>query len=211
MPANAENDSRLLKKAAEGDQAALGEVFNRHCDRLKRLVRLRMHRTLRGTIDETQALEQIWREAARRVPEYGHQNHPSVFLWLRQVAVRTLVEIHRQRLGEQAGFDARDVCLHHGALPVANSATLAAQLMGKLPGPWPDAEKAESRLLVQEVLNSMHPLDRELLALRHFEQLTLSETAAVLGLSIGATGRQYLQALKQLRSLLSKCSGFEHL
>jgi RNA polymerase sigma-70 factor, ECF subfamily len=64
------------------------------------------------------------------------------------------------------------VALYQGPLPEASSAALAAQLLGHDTRPSEAAVRAELKIRVQEALNSMDPLDREVLALRHFEQLS---------------------------------------
>lgn len=53
----------------------------------------------------------------------------------------------------------------------------------------------------------MDPTDREVLALRHFEQLTNSEAAVVLQIKEAAAGKRYLRALGRLREILAKLPG----
>jgi RNA polymerase sigma-70 factor (ECF subfamily) len=98
--------------------------------------------------------------------------------------------------------------LHRGGLPAVNSVSLAAQLLGKLTTPSQAAIKAETRLHVQEALNAMDPIDREVLALKHFEQLSTSEIATALGLSKAGAGSRYLRALRRLKEVLSQIPGF---
>ena len=102
----------------------------------------------------------------------------------------------------------REVSLHHGALPGATSAALAAQLLGHLTQPSEAAVKAEMKLRLQMALNSMDPLDREVLALRHFEQLTVTEAAAVLGIKEKAAGMRYVRALRRLKEILTSLGGW---
>jgi RNA polymerase sigma-70 factor (ECF subfamily) len=102
---------------------------------------------------------------------------------------------------------AREVSLFHGALPEASSACLAAQLLGKVTGPLQAAIRGEMRARVEEALNSMDPMDREVLALRHFEQLSNQETAQVLGLTISGASSRYLRALKRLKEILGQVPG----
>src|SRR5207302_436425 len=115
--------------------------------------------------------------------------------------------LHRAAAGDADAC--RDVTLHRGGLPEADSASLAAQLLGTVTTPSEAAIKAEQRLYVQEALNSMDPVDREVLALKHFEQLSTSEIAEVLGLSKAGAGSRYLRAIKRLREILSQMPGFE--
>jgi RNA polymerase sigma-70 factor (ECF subfamily) len=122
-----------------------------------------------------------------------------------------LAEVHRRHLGTQLRAVDREITLHHGGLPMADSVSLAAQLLGTLTTPSRAAIKAETRLLVQEALNSMDPIDREVLALKHFEQLSTSEIADVLGLSKAGAGSRYLRAIKRMREILSRIPGIESL
>jgi RNA polymerase sigma-70 factor (ECF subfamily) len=99
------------------------------------------------------------------------------------------------------------VSLYRGALPAASSAALAARLMGKLTTPSQAAVKAELKLRIQEALNSMDALDREVLTLRHFEQLSNAETALVLGIKETAAANRYVRALERLRCILQSMPG----
>lgn len=127
---------------------------------------------------------------------------------MRHTVGLNLAEIHRQHLGTQKRDAELEVSLHRGALPEANSMSLAAQLMGSFASPSEAVAKAEVRIVVQEALNGMDPIDREILALKHFEQLTTSEIGQVLGLAKAGAGSRYLRAIKRLRSVLEQIPGF---
>ena len=122
-----------------------------------------------------------------------------------------LAEVHRRHLGTEMRDADREVTLHRGGLPEADSMSLAAHLLGTLTTPSQAAVKAEMRLHVQEALNSMDPTDREVLALKHFEQLSTSEIAEVLGMSKAGAGSRYLRAIKRLGDTVEKIPGFEGL
>ena len=93
-------------------------------------------------------------------------------------------------------------------MPAASSAALAARLLGRLTSPSQAAIKAETRLRVQEVLNSMDPIDREILALRHFERLTNAEVSQTLEMNESTCSTRYLHALERLKDELSQFPGF---
>ena len=101
----------------------------------------------------------------------------------------------------------REVSLYRGTMPEASSAALAAQLLGHATRPSEAAIRAEVKIRLQEALNAMDPIDREVLALRHFEQLTPAETAQVLGIKEKAAGMRYLRALKRLKDILTGLPG----
>jgi RNA polymerase sigma-70 factor, ECF subfamily len=203
--------AELLQRAAEGDQDALRELFSRYRDRLRRMVRLRLSRRLAGRIDDSDVLQESFLEIARRLDDYVKEPRLPFYLWLRHMTGLKLVELHRHHLGLQCRDVDRELTLHRGGLPMADSASLAAQLLGTLTSPSQAAIKAETRLFVQQALNSMDPIDREVLALKHFEQLSTSEIAQVLGLSKAGAAKRHLRALSRLREILTRIPGFESL
>ncbi len=206
-----DEEAELLQRAVAGDQQALHALFSHHRDRLKRMVHLRLSRRLAGRIDDSDVVQESLMDVSKRLPEYVKDPQTSFFLWLRNVTALKLAEVHRRHLGTQLRDADREVTLHRGGLPMADSVSLAAQLLGKLTAPSQAAIKAETRLLVQEALNSMDPIDREVLALKHFEQLSTAEIAEVLGLSKAGAGSRYLRAIKRLREILQQIPGFEAL
>jgi RNA polymerase sigma-70 factor (ECF subfamily) len=198
---NGETDE-LLQRAAQGEQQALTDLFDRYRSRLKKMVRLRLNRRLQGRVDDSDILQDAYLEAARRLPDYLDDPQAPFFLWLRRIVGDKLLEVHRNHLGAQKRDAELEVSLHRGALPAANSISLAAQLLGRLTSPSQAAVKAETRIQLQEALNNLDPLDREILALRHFEQLTNSEAATELGLETSAASKRYIRALARLQKIL---------
>ncbi len=86
--------------------------------------------------------------------------------------------------------------------------SLAAHLLGRRTTASQAVEQVELQLQLQEVLNSMEPMDREVLALRHFEDLTNNEVAQTLEISKAAASKRYVQALRRLRNVLTSIPGF---
>jgi RNA polymerase sigma-70 factor (ECF subfamily) len=204
---DAEDLAALLAQAADGDERALDRLFSRYRKQLKHMVRLRLNRRLQGRIDDSDILQEAFLEAARRLPDYLAKRPLPFFLWLRHLTGEKLIDAHRRHLGAKQRDAGQEVSLHRGPMPAASSLSLAAQLLGRLTAPSQAAIKAETRLQVQEVLNSMEALDREILALRHFEQLSNVEVAETLGLNESTTSSRYLRALKRLKDELSHLPG----
>src|SRR5262245_10945936 len=151
------------------------------------MVRLRLDRRLQGRVDPSDVLQDAYLDYARRFPEWAERPALPFFLWLRLLTGQKLVDLHRRHLGAQMRDAGQEVSLYRGALPQASSASLAAQLLGRLTSASQAAIRAERQLRLQEVLNGLDEMDREILALRHFEQLSNGEAAQVLGLSKTAT------------------------
>jgi len=115
--------------------------------------------------------------------------------------------LHRHHLGTQMRDPGREVSLLHGARPAASSAALAAQLLGKHTSPTQALLRAERILRLQEALNNLDGVDREILSLRHFEELTAAEAALVLGISESAAAKRYVRAVKRLKEILASMPG----
>ena len=124
------------------------------------------------------------------------------FLWLRLVTGQALIDLHRRHLGAQMRDAGLEVALHRGAFPRASSLSLAELLLGRLTSPTRASRRAETQQRLQEALNRMDPLDREILVLRHFEELSNVEAARVLGLEKTAASNRYIRALRRLKDAL---------
>jgi RNA polymerase sigma-70 factor (ECF subfamily) len=198
----------LLRRTAAGDAAALAALWERHRARLRQMVRLRLDRRLQGRVDPSDVLQDAYLDLAARLPDYARDRPMPTYLWLRLVAGQRLAQVHRQHLGAAMRDAGREVSLYRGALPQASSASLAAQLLGRFTTASQAAVRAERQLQLQAILNGLDEMDREVLALRHFEGLSNGEAAQVLGLSKTAANNRYVRALGRLRDLLGRVPGF---
>jgi RNA polymerase sigma-70 factor (ECF subfamily) len=208
MASDAGDSSDLLRRAGGGDPQALADLFARYRTRLRRMVRLRLDRRLHGRVDPSEVLRQASADVAQRAREIGSASGLPPFLWLRAVTGQRLQALHQQFLGPRMGDAGHEVSLYRGALPQANSLSLAAQLLGRLAPASPAEEQAEKQIRLQEALNNMDALDREILALRHFEELSNDEAAEVLGIESAAASNLYIRALKRLKDVVSRLPGF---
>jgi RNA polymerase sigma-70 factor, ECF subfamily len=198
----------LLERAKDGDAGALGLLFAHYRDRLRKMIRLRLDRRLVRRIDASDVLQETFLDVARRFPEYVAAPAVSFYVWLRCLAGQRLIDLHRQHLGARMRHAGREVALYHGALPAASSASLAQQLLAGLTSPTQAAIRAELQVQLQEALNSLDPLDREVVVLRHFEELSNVEAAAVLGIEPSAASKRYIRAIRRLKAILDKLPGF---
>lgn len=207
MSADARTDEELLNAARGGDEAALAVLVERNRARLERTVRLRMDRRLQGRVDPADVVQDAYLAVRRKFPEYAADMRLPFFLWLRLEVGQKLVDVHRFHLGAQMRDAGQEVSLHRGALPQVTSLSLAEHLLGKLTSASQAAMRVELKLRVQEALNSMDAHDREVLILRHFEELSNSETAQVLGIKPSAAVNRYVRALKRLKDVFQGMPG----
>jgi len=193
---------RLVKQAAAGDPRALGDLLTRYEDRLLRAVAFRMDRRLRGRVDPADIVQESYIDATARFDSYTKKPEMPFFLWLRFLTMQKLMQIHREHFGVKARDVEREVSIYDKQSPLATSAVLAAQLLGKHTSPSQAAMRGEIQQKLEQMLNAMEPIDREVLALRHFEQLSNAEAARVLNINESASSSRYVRAIRRLKHLL---------
>jgi RNA polymerase sigma-70 factor (ECF subfamily) len=200
-----------LDGAAPDEQQPMGRLFMEHWDRLHRMVEIRLDRRLHGRVNPSDVLQESYLEVVRSMPAYLRNPRISFFQWLRHITGMKLMALHRKHLGTKVRDAGREVRAGR-ARPQTSSVELAARLLGRLTSPSQAAARAELQVRVQDALNSLDPIDREVLSLRHFEQLTNTETARLLGVSEAAASNRYVRALKRLRPILLSGPGIlDHL
>src|SRR6516164_2856252 len=207
MSADTRTNEELLAAARTGDEGALAVLVERHRDRLERMVRLRMDARLQGRVDPADVVQDAYLAVRGKFSQYNADPPLPFFLWLRLEVGQKLVDAHRFHLGAQMRDAGQEVSLHRGALPQASSLSLAEHLLGKLTTASQAAMRVELKLRVQEALNSMDPQDREVLLLRHFEELSNAEAAQVLGIKPSAAVNRYVRALKRLKEVFQGMPG----
>jgi RNA polymerase sigma-70 factor, ECF subfamily len=201
-----ENDT-LLRLASEGDPASWEALVVGSRPRLRRMIAFRLDHRLQGRVDPSDVLQDAYLEAWKDLGAYLSRPPMPFFLWLRSVAGSKLRELHRHHLGVQMRDPRREVSIHGGAMAETTTTALATELLGKLATASEEAVRLEVKARLQDALNSMDPIDREVLALRHFEQLSPAETAQVLGIAEKAAGMRYVRALRRLKEILNGLGG----
>jgi RNA polymerase sigma-70 factor, ECF subfamily len=203
-----EGPDELAERLKRGDRDALAKLFAQHRERLWRMINFRMDRRLFGRIDPDDVLQEAYLAAAGRLEHYDSDSPFSPFVWLRMILMQTMIDIHRHHLGAQMRDADREIGRPGNRYPQTTSVSLAAQFVGQFTSPSQVAVRAETLNQVEQAVAAMEPLDQEVLALRHFEELSNSEVAEVLGIQQKAASIRYVRALKRLRSVLSQMPGF---
>ena len=198
----------LLRRAKAGEVSALGGLFAHYRERLRKMVCLRLDRRVAGRLDASDVLQEAYLDVARRFSEYVAAPAVPFYVWLRALTGQRLIDLHRQHLGTKMRDAGQEVSLYRGALPQASSASLAQQLLAGLTSPTQAVIRAEMQLQLQEALNGMDAMDREVVVLRHFEELNNIETAAALGIESAAASKRYLRAIRRLKVILEQIPGF---
>jgi RNA polymerase sigma-70 factor (ECF subfamily) len=208
MDDTSSQDNGLRTRLQGGDEKVLAELFSRHRERLWRMVNFRLDRKLQARIDPDDVLQEAYLGAVQRIGHYDGKSPISPFVWLRLIVQQTLIDVHRRHLGAQMRDAEREASAHRQDFSQATSISLAAQLVGHLTSPSQAAQRAEMLSRLEQALAGMDPIDQEVLALRHFEELSNSEVAEVLGIQQKAASIRYVRALRRLKDILSQIPGF---
>lgn len=203
---SAADDSRLARVLA-GDERAFAEAFAQHRERLWRMVHFRLDRRLQGRVDADDVLQEAYLDGVKRLHHLAESQPISLFVWLRLITGQTLIDVHRRHLGAKMRDAEREESIQQ-RLSEGTSVSLSFHLLAHLTSPSQAAAKAELTALVEEALGGMSDTDREVLALRHFEELTNSEVAEVLGIERKAASIRYVRALARLKTVLQQIPGF---
>lgn len=192
----------LLARAKDGRLEAVNDLLERHRAALRRMVDARMDQKMARRIDASDIVQDVMLEASQRLQDYLQDPRIPFGLWLRQMAQDRVIDMHRRhRLAGRRSLD-REQPLVAGGQADQSSLELAAQLMDPELTPAAHALREELREQFLLALDQMDEPDREILLMRHFEHLSNSEAANVLGLSEPAAGMRHLRALRRLRQIL---------
>lgn len=201
-------EEELLERIRDNDQSAFAELFSQYRSRLLRIVKFRLDRRLQGRVDEEDVMQDAYLDAAQRAHHFFELEHPTTFfIWLRMVVGQTLIDVHRKHIGTKMRDATREEALNQG-FGGDTSVSLSFHLLAHLSSPSQAIVRAELAGLVEEAIGGLGPLDREVLALRHFEELTNNEVAEILGLHRKAASIRYRRALTRLTDVLEQIPGF---
>ncbi len=202
-----ENAEEFLNRLRQDPEGVLADEYNQYRDRLWRIVNFRLDRRLLGRVDADDILQEAYLDAAMRIEHYLNDPATSFFIWLRTVVGQTLIDVHRRHLGAQKRDVRREVKPKRRVFSASTSFQIADVLLGDLSTPSQAALKQELAVQLHEALEGLNEIDREILVLRHFEELSNLEAAEVLEIESKTASMRYFRALTRLRSILVRIPG----
>ncbi|QDT55221.1 RNA polymerase sigma factor CnrH [Caulifigura coniformis] len=203
MEPSVEPSPELLRNAADGQAEALNALLDGVRDPIRRMIRARMDRRMAGRVDASDIVQDVLMEATRRLPDYIRGPAMPFRLWLRQIAQDRMIDLHRRHRAQR-----RDVTREQTGAPAgwddASSLDLAARLVDSELTPAAHAIRQELQRRFYSALDELREDDREVVVMRHVEQMGNNEVAEALGLTPAAAGMRYLRALRRLKEVLGE-------
>jgi RNA polymerase sigma-70 factor, ECF subfamily len=203
MPSTAPDTDELLDRTAAGDQHARSRLLERHRQRLRRMVAVRMDPRLASRVDPSDVVQEALAEAAGKLDAYLGERPLPFCAWLRRIAWERLVALQRRHVHARRRSVGRE---EPGGLPEQSALELAERLCARGSSPSRQAQLGELRTRVRAALEALPERDREVLVLRYLEGLSNADAAAVLGVTEGALRVRHVRAIERLRGLLGEDS-----
>lgn len=201
--------SEIIQQLQSGREEALAELYLLVRERLRRVIDFRLDYRLGGRVSHSDVLQETYVRASQRIESYLQKPDMPFFVWLRLEANQRMLEIHRFHFGAEKRDIRREVKLQNKQEGQGNtSVQLAAHLVGQMTSASGVFEKARQIEALEKTLSEMNDTDREVIALRHFEELSNIEAAKVLGIAPEAASKRYIRALKRLKEIMQQHAAF---
>ncbi len=203
------NREEIVAALQADREEALAKYFFAVEPRLKRIINFRLDYRLGGRVSESDVIQETYVRAAKRIDSFLEKDDMPFFVWLRLEVSQKLHEIHRHHFGAEKRDVRKEVNLRGNNDSGKTSMALAAHIVAQLTSPSRLIQRAEQIAALEKTLAEMNELDREVIALRNFEELTNVETAKALGIEPAAASKRYLRALKRLREIMESAQSYQ--
>lgn len=206
-PATPDEDLGALQSAgddAEARRERLGDLLEKHRGRLLRMVELRMDPALKARVGASDVLQEANIEIARRLDAYLEDPRMPFFLWVRFITAQRLLKVRRYHVGAQKRDARREISADAPLGPSASAVAMVDHLIASGVTPSLAVAESEYRRQLLGALEEMNPLDREVLVLRHFEEMSNADAAHSLGIQPDAASKRYIRALERLAGVLKR-------
>lgn len=194
----------LLDRVATEGAPAAERLWERHREPLRRMILHRLDRTIERRVDASDVVQEVLLKANVRLADYLRNPAMPFHLWLRHLARDHMIDEHRRhKVAARRSLD-RERPLAVAAFPDRSSLDLAAQLRDPNLTPAAAVLRLELERRFRDALDQLDEADREIVLMRHFEQLSNGDAARQLGVSEAAAGMRHLRALRRLRTILGE-------
>ena len=199
---NSPETQELLDRAKQGEAGAVERLLEVHREPLRRMVGLRLDPALAGRVDASDVVQDVMLEVSQRLADYLRNPLMPFHLWMRHIARDHMIDAHRRHRQAQRRSLDREQPILPAALADQSSLELAGQFLDRELTPATAAVRHELQRRMQQAVAELEEDDREIILMRHYEQLSNQEVAAALGLTEAAASMRHLRAVRRLRAAL---------
>jgi RNA polymerase sigma-70 factor, ECF subfamily len=201
-PAGPDDTDHLLKDAAVGDTVAIARLLERHRERLRRMIALRLDDRLAARVDASDVVQEALADAARKLAVYARDRPLPFYPWLHRLAAERLAVVNRRHRRSKARSVAREEA-DAFAWPDSSARLMIDSLVASDTSPSYALRRDEQRQQVRAALQELAPIDREILMMHYLEELSFPEIAVILDIGEGAAKMRHLRALRRIRALMA--------
>ncbi|MEO1526505.1 MAG: sigma-70 family RNA polymerase sigma factor [Planctomycetota bacterium] len=194
----------LRARLEQEPSKVLAAAFSEHRDSFWYLIKFRIDRRLIQRVDPEDVLQEAFLSASDRIEHFLSAGKYTLFSWLRMIVVQTLVDVHRRHLGTEKRSAEREIRLGNASVryPQTTSFSIAGQIAAAQTSPSGVAVRGEALDTLDQLIGTLSEQDQEMIAMRHFENLSNKQAAEVLSISVTAASNRYIRALERLKAVL---------
>ncbi len=190
----------LISKALAGDESARKNLLLRNEDRLRRVITIYLDSRLAARIDPSDILQDSMVKALKKLPEFLQDRSMAFYPWIRQIVRDQLIDTYRKHvLAERRSVRLEQL---QPRITDASAAQLVDRLVGTGTSPTAAFSREERRMQVKNALKQLSEDEQELLLMRFFEQLRVTEIAEVLSVPLETAKSRIRRALEKMNRIL---------
>lgn len=197
LRADSEETRRLLERIGRGERAALGPLLERHRAGVREFVEMHLDPRVAARVDASDVVQEAQLAIAGRIDDFLKRQPMPFHVWVRKTAYERLLNARRDHHRKRRSVR-REV-----AWPDRSSMLLVRPLLRSFPSPSQHAEARERAERVGRAVAELPDADREVLLMRHAEELPYDEIAVLLEIEPAAARKRYGRALIRLRKVLT--------
>ena len=194
-----ENESSGVNRLQSGGEEELSYLFDRHRADLKKMVKTRISAPLQARTDASDIVQDGYLEAARQLPEYLETPDLPPLMWIWRIVRQTLSRHIRFHVNTSMRSTQREI--DNNGFADTESSPVAFALADSISSPSSQVARQETYTEVLQLLETLDPLDREVLSLKQLEGLTFQQVATQLDMDVSAVKRRFQRAILRLGNL----------
>jgi len=197
LRADSEQTCELLARIGRGERKALDTLLERHRASVRSFVEMHLDPRVAARVDPSDVVQEAQLAVTGRIDDFLKRRPMPFHMWMRKTAYERLLNARRDHHRKRRSVR-REV-----GWPDRSSLLLASPLLRSFPSPSQQLESRERTERVGRAVAELPDADREVLLMRHAEELPYDEIAVLLDIEPATARKRYGRALIRLRKVLA--------